>query len=66
MTEYQYSNILRRLDSIIRLLEFQNSINQGRIELNIDENDAYAPSFVDCTCHKKGSITGVETCPVHG
>lgn len=66
----RHNEILGRLDEIIKLLEFRNSIEKARFEMKTGVDYTLNPfgysSDPPCTCHKKGKTSAVEVCPLHG
>ena len=54
-------DLINRLDKIIRLLETRNSELLGG--QSVSEQSLAMP---ECTCHKKGKTSAVETCQLHG
>ena len=68
-TQIFQQEVLDKLDKIIELLEFRNSIEKARKEL-INPNYAMSPwqPFEDlgqCCCSQKGETSAVITCPIH-
>lgn len=61
--QIRHDEIIERLDKIIGLLEFMESINNAKSEM---KNGEYAENPFMCNCSQKGKTSAVITCPVHG
>ena len=59
---HEFNRITTRLDKIVELLEFRNSIEVARDQMR----DGTVSLLCNCSRHKRGESTAGWDCPVHG